>query len=219
MKSGMAIAAAIVFGVFAAGAESADRPHNLVLFVPDGLRAQIVDASTAPAMAKLRDDGVNFVNSHSVFPTFTTANASAFATGHELGDSGDFSNDIYSGFPVAAAGGSMTPFLESDPVLREVNGHFAAGYLNETSIIALASTRYSTASVGKLGPVAIFDLEAMNPGADEQSRTLIVDDTSGRDGGIAPTARWAAAFEQAGMSLRAPDRGANGNPFPLWITG
>jgi hypothetical protein len=33
-------------------------------------------------MARLRDEGVNFRNSHSVFPTFTTANASAFSTGH-----------------------------------------------------------------------------------------------------------------------------------------
>jgi hypothetical protein len=29
-----------------------------------------------------------------VFPTFTTANASAFATGHHLGNTGDYSNAI-----------------------------------------------------------------------------------------------------------------------------
>ncbi len=81
-------------------------PHNLILFVPDGLRAAMVDASHAPAMAALRDAGVNFANPHSLFPTFTTANASAMATGHYLGDTGDFSNTIYAGFPVAAAGGS-----------------------------------------------------------------------------------------------------------------
>jgi predicted AlkP superfamily pyrophosphatase or phosphodiesterase len=75
-------------------------PHNLILFVPDGLRSQIVDRSTAPTLARLRDDGVDFKNSHSLFPTFTTANASAFATGHRLGDTGDFSNTIYTGFPI-----------------------------------------------------------------------------------------------------------------------
>ncbi|MBV8307344.1 MAG: alkaline phosphatase family protein, partial [Gammaproteobacteria bacterium] len=69
--------------------------HNLVLFVPDGLRSQIVDSQQAPAMAELREKGVNFINSHSVSPTFTTANASAFATGHQLGDTGDFSNTIF----------------------------------------------------------------------------------------------------------------------------
>ena len=58
------------------------RPHNVILFVPDGLRGRIVSPETAPAMAEVRDRGVNFKNSHSMFPTFTTANASAMATGH-----------------------------------------------------------------------------------------------------------------------------------------
>ena len=93
-----------------------DRPRNLILFVPDGLRGRIVTPQTAPAMAEVRDKGVNFKNSHSLFPTFTTANASAMATGHYLGDTGDFSNTIYTGYPVEAAGGTVTPFLESDPL-------------------------------------------------------------------------------------------------------
>ncbi len=65
-----------------AGARVTAAPHNVVLFIPDGLRAQIVDARTAPAMAAVRDRGVAFRNSHSLFPTFTTPNASAMATGH-----------------------------------------------------------------------------------------------------------------------------------------
>jgi len=55
-------------------------PHNVILFVPDGLRGRIVSPETAPAMAEVRDNGVNFKNSHSMFPTFTTANASANTT-------------------------------------------------------------------------------------------------------------------------------------------
>ena len=81
----------------AASAQS-DWPRNLILFVPDGLRGRIVTPQTAPAMAEVRDKGVNFRNSHSLFPTFTTANASAMATGHYLGDTGDFSNTIYTGY-------------------------------------------------------------------------------------------------------------------------
>src|SRR5580700_10463924 len=96
-----------------------NRPHNVILFVPDGLRGRIVSPETAPAMAEVRDRGVNFKNSHSLFPTFTTANASAMATGHYLGDTGDFSNTIYTGYSVAAAGGTVTPFLEVDPVLHD----------------------------------------------------------------------------------------------------
>src|ERR1051325_8841843 len=88
-------------------------PHNVILFVPDGLRAVTVDPATAPEMAAVRDHGVNFANPHSLFPTFTTANASGMATGHKLGDTGHFSNTIYTGFPVSAAGGSVTPTIES----------------------------------------------------------------------------------------------------------
>src|ERR1700735_4485507 len=77
--------------------------HNVVLFVPDGLRGAIVNATTAPEMDRLRHSGVAFPNSHSIFPTFTTANASAMATEHFLGDTGDFSNTIYTGYKVPAA--------------------------------------------------------------------------------------------------------------------
>ncbi len=91
--------------LFAAAASAQnDKPRNLILFVPDGLRGRIVTPQTAPAMAEIRDKGVNFTNSHSLFPTFTTANASAMATGHYLGDTGDFSNTIYTGYPVGAGG-------------------------------------------------------------------------------------------------------------------
>src|ERR1051325_221438 len=63
--------------------------QNIILFVADGLRAAAVSPERAPAFAKLRDTGVNFANSHSLFPTVTTANGSAIATGHYLGDTGD----------------------------------------------------------------------------------------------------------------------------------
>ena len=105
-------------------------PHNLILFVPDGLRSQVVAHDTAPTLLRLQLEGVNFANSHSVFPTFTTANASAFATGHPLGDTGDFSNTVYTGLPIKYLRGSVTPFLENNPVLREVNDDFSGNYLN-----------------------------------------------------------------------------------------
>ena len=72
----------------------APQPHNVVLFVADGLRFRMVDDSTAPTMAAIAREGVSLRNSHALFPTFTTANASGMATGHMLGDTGDFSNTI-----------------------------------------------------------------------------------------------------------------------------
>ena len=79
-------------------------PHNVVLFVADGLRFRMVDERTAPTMAAIARDGVTLRNSHALFPTFTTANASSMATGHMVGDTGDFSNTIYAGFEVPGAG-------------------------------------------------------------------------------------------------------------------
>src|SRR5258708_7696026 len=105
-------------------------PRNLILFVPDGLRGRIVTPQTAPAMAEVRDKGVNFRNSHSLFPTFTMANGSAIASGHYLGDTGTFSNTIYTGKPVASANGTLTPFIEVDPALKEVDDMFSGDYLH-----------------------------------------------------------------------------------------
>src|SRR5947199_1780607 len=115
MRNAIVLLSAGLF-TLAAGAASAQNntPHNLILFVPDGLRALKVTPETAPAMAEVRDKGVNFKNPHSIFPTFTTANASAMSTGHYLGDTGDFSNTIYTGYTVAPVD-TTVPFLESDP--------------------------------------------------------------------------------------------------------
>ena len=205
---GFALAALSLVGG-ATAAAAAESPHNLILFIPDGLRSQIVEEKTAPTFARLRDEGVNFINSHSLFPTFTTANASAFATGHYLGDTGDFSNYIFTNFAVKASAGTVTPFLETDPVLREVNAHFEGNYLHEEAIVAAARSRMSTAVVGKLGPVAIFDLRAMQDSANP--RTLIIDDSTGSKDGVPLSQEWLDAIKAAGLEPEAPGRGSNAN--------
>ena len=63
----------------------------------DGLRYGSVEPGNMPNMFKLKTEGVDFTNSHSLFPTITTVNASAIATGHYIGDTGDFGNTIYTG--------------------------------------------------------------------------------------------------------------------------
>ena len=159
-----------------AGMASAENstPRNLILFVPDGLRGRIVTPQTAPAMAEVRDKGVNFKNSHSLFPTFTMANGSAMASGHYLGDTGTFSNTIYTGKPVASANGTVTPFIEVDPVLKEVDEQFGGDYLNEETILKMARDKgFSTAAIGKLGPTLIFDH------TDYGKNTILIDDATG----------------------------------------
>jgi arylsulfatase A-like enzyme len=201
-----ALAAGGAFGGTAAFAAAAKPVHNVILFVPDGLRAGIVNADTAPTMNRLREHGVHFANTHALFPTFTTANASAFATGHYLGDTGDFANTIASGYPVQSAGGSTTPFLENDTVLGDIDAHFAGNYLNEESLLAAARARgFATAAIGKLGPVSIQDLTGRSG-----ANTVVIDDWTGQEHGLPLGTEIAAALERAGLPLQTPPRGDNG---------
>jgi arylsulfatase A-like enzyme len=197
--------------LLSAGMASAQNatPHNLILFVPDGLRGRIVTPQTAPAMADLRDNGVNFKNSHSLFPTFTTANASAMATGHYLGDTGDFSNTIYTGYPVGPANGTVTPFLEVNPVIIDADEHFGGDYLNEETVLKMARARgYSTAALGKLGPTLIFD-HTDKIGA-EGLHSIVIDDATGGKNGVPLSNEMKEALARAGLPLATPPRGDNG---------
>ena len=199
-------ASALSLAVTAPVAAEQRRPHNVVLFVADGLRPGVVTDTTAPAMMALMRRGVRFTNTHSLFPTFTTANASGMATGHMLGDTGDFSNTIYAGFQVPGAGDSLTPFLESDPVLGDVDEHFAGDYLNEDTILKAArDAGLSTATIGKLGPALIFDHTERTG-----QKTIVVDDSTGRAGGIPLSDELTRRLTAASLAVQAPTRGANG---------
>src|ERR1700676_4274280 len=171
--------------LLSAGAASAQNntPHNLILFVPDGLRALKVTPETAPVMAEIRDKGVNFKNPHSLFPTFTPPNPPAVATGPSLGDTGDFSNTIYTGYPVGPADGTVTPFLEVNPVILDADEHFGGDYLNEETVLKMARAKgYSTAALGKLGPTLIFD-HTDKIGADG-THSIVIDDATGGKNGV-----------------------------------
>jgi arylsulfatase A-like enzyme len=213
LRSGFAFALAGALFLTSAVAQQ-PRAHNVILFIPDGLRGLKVTPETAPTMAMVRDKGVNFKNSHALFPTFTTANAAGFATGHYVGDTGDFSNTIYAGYPthVPDQPATVTPFLENDVVLGDVNQHFNGNYLDEEAILKIARAQgYSTAAVGKVGPILIFD-------STERSglHTIIIDDATGQNDkgghalGIPLSDEIKAALQKAGLPLVAPTRGANG---------
>ncbi len=193
--------------VFPAQAQQA-HPHNVVLFVADGLRAGMVTEKNAPTMTALMNNGVRFANSHSLFPTFTTANASAMATGHYLGDTGDFSNNIYVGFPVTSVGGAVVAPIENDAVLGELDQHFGGDFLNEETILKAArDAGYSTAAFGKLGPVLIFDhIERSG------QETIIFDDSTGHKNGIPLGEEIVKRLTAAQLPAETPGRGDNGKP-------
>src|SRR6266480_563152 len=184
-------------------------PRNLILFIPDGLRGRIVTPQTAPAMAEVRDKGVNFKNPHSLFPTFTMANGSAMATGHYLGDTGTFSNTIYTGFSSAPAGDTVVPFIENDAVLDDVDEHFGGDYLNEETLLKMARAQgYSTAAIGKVGPSLVFvhTDRADRPGL----HSIVIDDSTGGKTGVPLSDDMKAALTKADLPLETPSRGDNG---------
>jgi hypothetical protein len=208
LKIAVLSASFVVLSALTALAQNAS-PHNLILFIPDGLRALKVTPETAPAMAAIRDKGVNFKNPHSLFPTFTMANASGMATGHHLGDTGTFSNTIFTGYTSTPAGDTVVPFLENDAVLGDIDEHFGGDYLNEETILKAARARgFSTAAIGKLGPTLIFDHtdRADRPGL----HSLVIDDSTGGKTGVPLSDELKDALTKAGLPLAAPSRGDNG---------
>jgi arylsulfatase A-like enzyme len=181
-------------------------PRNVIIFVADGLRSRIVTPNTAPALAAVRAEGVDFQNSHALYPTVTTPNASAIATGHALGDTGDFGNVLYLGEALPAPYGVPFAQLEDDVILSLLNQRYGGDYLGRTSLLRAARAKgYETAVVGKLGPAAIQDVTARGEG------TIIIDDATGSSTGegvpLAPEI--AAAIKAAGLPAVAPDRGLN----------
>lgn len=183
-------------------------PRNVLIFVADGLRAHSVTAESAPALAAVRADGVDFRNSHSLYPTITTPNSSAIATGHLLGDTGDFGNTIFVGEPIGAARTGLAG-IENDDMQAQLNRRYGGNYLGETTLLQAARAKgYATAALGKHGPTAIQDVVSR----DGLGTIEIDDDTGGRDGGhgipLAPEI--AAAIQAAGLEPLPPGRGANG---------
>lgn len=192
--------AAILCGFLAAQAPRT--PRNVILFVPDGLRALRVDDSTAPTMAALAREGVSFANSHAMFPTLTVPNGSALATGHYPGDTGLFGNLVWTGFPVTAATNDPAPNTENDAVMAELDRHFG-DFVHEPTILSAArAANLSTAAIGKLGPTLLQDHTA-NAG----TTTLIVDDATGSRSGVPLPPDLAKAMVNAGLPATAPPRG------------
>jgi hypothetical protein len=197
--------------LLSAGAVSAQngKPRNLILFIPDGMRALKVTPETALAMAEVRDKGVNFRNPHALFPTFTMGNGSALATGHYLGDTGNFSNTIYTGYASAPGGDTVVPFIENNAVLADIDEHFGGDYLNEETMLKMARAKgFSTAAIGKVGPTLLFD---HTDRADRSGlHSIVIDDSTGGKNGVPLSEEMKAALAKAGLPLAAPSRGDNG---------
>ncbi len=193
------------------------QPHNVILFVADGLRGGMVSPDLTPHLASLQTKGVRFSKSHSIYPTLTMTNAASIATGHDPGDTSDFGNTLYTAYGIFDTGsfpstsaGTFTPFIENNRVLGDLNVHFEpSGYLNEESLLSLARAQgYNTAALGKLGPTLLQDLALATPNAGvvPVPATIIVDDSTGKLGGLALTETFLQRLQKQGLSSTAPGR-------------
>lgn len=70
-------------------------PRLIVVLVLDGLRSDSINARDTPVLNRLRTEGVEYRNTHSVFPTVTRVNAAALATGTYPTRNGLVSNSMY----------------------------------------------------------------------------------------------------------------------------
>lgn len=78
------------------------------------------------------------------------------------------------------AADSLPPFLDSDPVLGDVDEHFSGDYLNEgTILMAARDSGMATATIGKLGLALISDHTERTG-----QHTIVVGDMTERPGGI-----------------------------------
>jgi hypothetical protein len=192
----------VVLAFGCATPQQARVPHNVIIFVADGLRYGSVNDADAPAFAQVRREGVDFANSHSIYPTLTTVNASAIATGHWPGDTGNYANTIYPGEPwLAHAGFSRTVPLEDDFILSDMDGRFGGNYLHETTLMSAALQHgYNVVSMGKTGPSGIQIRGVVNGAA------VLIDETLNLPGGPTLPPDLAAAFAAAHLDPAAPAR-------------
>ncbi len=211
MKTFVLVALVICFFLFPV--YSAEH-KNIIIFVADGLRGGSVNAQDTPAFERVRIQGVRFDNSHSIFPTVTTANASVLATGHGLGDTGNFSNELYVGYPVFDGrkiheSATQVPAVKKDIHLKDFNLHYGGNYLSEVSLLAWAREHgFATAAIGKMGPTLIQDVQlARFVGQTNGSTipTVIIDRATGLPSGVPLSRSIVQAMEREGLPLRVPD--------------
>src|SRR5262249_1031354 len=93
-----------------------------------------------------------------------------------------------------------------DAVLGEIDEHFAGDYLDEQTMVKAARDQgFSTAIVGKVGPALIFDHTERSG-----QKTIVVDDSTGRPGGILLSDEMPNRLAAVQLPVQAPTRGDNG---------
>jgi hypothetical protein len=209
---------AIASGVALMSAQDTGAARNAIIFVTDGSARSADNPIDTPALDRIRTEGVDFANTHTVFPSQTMPNAAAIATGHLPGDTGQFADRLFLGLPLfdsASPGrerGTMVSGLESASVLADVNDHFGGNVLREASLLAFArSYGYNTATIGRIGASALQDVSEVSPvrGILRDPVTIILDSATGTPDAVPLNAFDAEVGWPLGLATTAQsDRGA-----------
>src|SRR5687768_3340098 len=84
-----------IFGESNSKAPATSSQNRVILFIWDGLRPDSVTAENTPNLHQLMKSGVQFLDNHSSYPTFTMINAGSFATGNRAGLTGFYGNKVW----------------------------------------------------------------------------------------------------------------------------
>jgi hypothetical protein len=148
-----------IFAGLAPPAGAGKATLNLVV-VLDGLRPDSITAEETPNLWRLRHEGIDFTNSHAVFPTVTRVNAAAIATGAYPGRSGMLGNSIY--IPAVDPNRAF-PNSERENLLRldEVTGGNILLVKSLAEILAERGKRLAVVSSGSTGGALLLNPRAL----------------------------------------------------------
>lgn len=198
--------------VFAAETKSFKSAKYIILYVWDGLRADAVTYENTPTLFNLMNEGVQFLDQHSSYPTFTMMNAASFATGDRAGETGFYGNTLWSpdtkgtdseGKPIDFR---QPIFTEDYKILEDLqkNSLFFVDTLFENA----HKQNLTTVAIGKSGPAFMQDYLARGIVLDEKHISPIAVAKALQKEGIALPKYTPFAYESGTIALTAH----NGNP-------
>ena len=138
--------------------------RKVIIYVWDGLRPDSVNQVETPNLSALQEEGVNFTDNHSTYPTFTMMNAASFASGSFGGMTGYYGNTLWQ--PTARGSDSdnqsvdyQQPIFSEDYAIltdlaKDLKGDL---FMVESLFSAAQKVGLSTVTVGKSGAAFIQD--------------------------------------------------------------
>jgi arylsulfatase A-like enzyme len=169
------LSACLFIGSFA-NASDAKNTARVILVVWDGLRPDMVSATDTPNLAQLRDQGIEFTDHHSTYPTLTMINAAAFATGAYPGTHGFYGNWVWA--PHAQGRDSadhlvdftQPVFTEDYAILQALDRAEQGKLFTVPTLFEIAArAKLSTAIVGKGGPTFLQSRHGGSPFIDDKT--------------------------------------------------